>query len=86
MGPNLEHDLSSSCPGTVEVRCPSRIQFRVENGQIEMACHSKRCGAGNGVVVLHYYNEETYEFIRTVKFKNPEALFRKETDERTPGQ
>lgn len=51
-----------------------------------MACHSKRCGAGNGVVVLHYYNEETYEFIRTVKFKNPEALFRKETDERTPGQ
>lgn len=61
----------------MDVRCSSRILFRIENGEIEVQCHSKRCGAGNGVVVLHYYNAETYKPIKTVRYKNPEVLFKK---------
>lgn len=57
----------------VDVRCPSRIQFRVEDERIEIMCSSKHCGAGNGAVILHYYNAITFEFIETVKYRNPAA-------------
>lgn len=62
---------------SIDVRCPSRIQFRIENGRIEVKCSSKGCGAGNGAVVLHYYDKETFEFIETVRYRNPATFFQK---------
>ena len=37
-------------------------------------CHSKRCGAGGGTVVLHYFSAITHQLIRTHKFRDAEVF------------
>jgi hypothetical protein len=61
-----------------ELRCPSRILAVVtEDGLLEVKCSSKYCGAGNGTVVLHYFDLETLQLKETKTYNNPERLFRK---------
>lgn len=58
-----------------EFRCPSRIVGIItEAGLLEVKCSSKRCGAGNGVVVMHYFSTETGELKETRKFRDPSEL------------
>lgn len=59
-----------------DLRCPSRLHGRgVEPNLIEVKCDSKRCGAGGGTVVLHYFDAVTHDLVRTRKFQSPELLF-----------
>lgn len=54
------------------LRCPSRIfGLFTEDGKLEAKCNSKHCGAGNGVVVLHYFDLKTGELTETKKFRDP---------------
>lgn len=67
----------------MEIRCPSRIHGVVADGRLEVKCHSKRCGAGNGVTVLHYFDLLSGKLIETKRFADPQALFdRKEESTR----
>jgi hypothetical protein len=61
----------------VEIRCPSRIHGIVRDGELEVKCKSSHCGAGKGVVVLHYFDLLTGEATRTRTFREPSALFDK---------
>jgi hypothetical protein len=54
-----------------ELRCPSRLHGILAEGRLEVKCHSKRCGAGSGVVVLHYFDPLTSELIETRRFQEP---------------
>jgi hypothetical protein len=55
-----------------ELRCDTRILFGIIDGNsIEVKCKSHRCGAGEGVVVLHRFSLETGELIGTNRYKNP---------------
>jgi len=55
----------------VGLQCPSRLHGYVEEGIMQVKCHSKRCGAGKGVVVLHYFNLASGALINTRKFRDP---------------
>ena len=56
----------------MKFRCPSRIHgIVVEKGRMEVKCGSKRCGAGSGIVVLHYFSTTTGELLETRKFADP---------------
>ena len=55
-----------------ELRCPSRIIGIVtEAGLLEVKCNARHCGAGNGVVVMHYFSLENGELKETRKFRDP---------------
>lgn len=60
-----------------EIRCPSRLHGRIVNGQLEVKCASKKCGAQSGVVVLHYFNLLTGELTETKKYSDPAAKMRR---------
>ena len=64
----------------MELSCGSRLHgvINPETGLLETKCRSKACGAGKGVVVLHYFSLETGDLIRTEKFRNPSDLFHEE--------
>jgi len=62
----------------MQIRCPSRIHGVLAEGRFEVKCHSKRCGAGTGVTVLHYFDLLTGELLETKRFKEPKALFQRE--------
>jgi hypothetical protein len=57
----------------LELRCPNGIKFGElpEPGVVEVKCRSERCGAGNGVVVLHRFSAETGELLQTLRFADP---------------
>ncbi len=56
----------------IELRCDMRILFGIIDGEaIEVKCKSHRCGAGDGVVVLHRFSLETGELIGTNRYRNP---------------
>lgn len=59
----------------MDLRCPSRLHGREVDNTIEVKCDSRRCGAGRGVVVLHYFDSTTHELVKTKKFSNPDTLF-----------
>lgn len=59
------------------LRCPSRIHGVVEDGRMEVKCGSKHCGAGNGVVVFHYFDSITGELLETKRFADPKQSFGK---------
>jgi hypothetical protein len=54
-----------------DFRCPSRIHLVLTPRYIEVKCHSKRCGAQSGVVVLHRFNKQTGELTETLRFRDP---------------
>lgn len=56
----------------MDLRCDNSILFGViEDGVIEVKCRSSRCGAGNGVVVLHRFNLTDGRLVSTATYKNP---------------
>lgn len=66
-----------------ELRCEGRIQGKVDGNVMEVKCHSNRCGAKSGVVVLHYFNLDTGELIETKTFtdaNNAHSLFTKKKE------
>jgi hypothetical protein len=40
-------------------------------GNIELRCKSRYCGAGPGAVVIHVYHSTTGEFMYTKAYKDP---------------
>lgn len=60
----------------MELRCPNRIHGITDSeNRLEVKCSSKRCGAGNGTVVLHYFDLSTGKCVQTKKFRDPAVLF-----------
>ena len=56
-----------------ELRCPSKKHgVIVDESLLEIKCDSRFCGAGQGKVVLHLFNVETGELVKTVQYKNPQ--------------
>lgn len=55
----------------VELRCPNGIKFAelLDSGVIEVKCRSNRCGAGEGVIVLHQFDPLTGELVDTKRFR-----------------
>ena len=41
------------------------------NGQLEVSCRSRFCGAGRGVVVLHRFDLSTGEVVETKRYRDP---------------
>lgn len=55
----------------MELRCDSRRLFAIlEEGVLEVACRSKRCGYQAGVVVLHRFSLSTGELLSTRRFRS----------------
>jgi hypothetical protein len=77
-------DAQAALP-EMEIRCPSRIHGVLNEGRMEVKCHSKRCGAGAGATVLHYFDPLTGELLETKRFADPQTFFnRKEESTRCP--
>jgi hypothetical protein len=57
----------------MDLRCPHKLFGVLESGLIEFKCNSNRCGAGPGVVVLHYFTPEG-ELVDTKQFKDPRRI------------
>jgi hypothetical protein len=56
----------------MELRCDTRILFGIlEEDILEVKCRSQRCGAGDGVVVLHRFSISTGQLIGTNQYRNP---------------
>lgn len=56
----------------MDLRCESRILFGIiDHSEVEVKCRSHRCGAGEGVVVLHRFSLATGELVATNRYKNP---------------
>lgn len=55
-----------------DLRCPSyKLHARLVGGLIEVQCRDKRCGYEAGVVILHQFNPDTGELVKTLKFNDP---------------
>lgn len=60
-----------------DVRCGSGILFgRLDENTMvfETKCRSRRCGAGQGVVVIHRFSCNTGELLSTRSFQDPSAI------------
>jgi len=58
---------------THELRCDGKLQgVMLDATTLEVACSSRLCGAGSGIVVRHRFNIETGAFLSTHKYRNPE--------------
>lgn len=67
----------------MEYRCPSRIQcVLTSDGLLETKCSAKHCGAGNGVLVFHYFDPASGRLVRTKKYKD---FNRRDHKEKTNG-
>lgn len=67
-----------------EARCPGKLRFILtEEGLIEMICHSYKCGAESGAVVLHYFDISNGEptLVKTKKFRDAKILFDRDQQE-----
>lgn len=55
-----------------ELKCSSgRLLGNVDEGVIEISCRSTRCGKEPGVTVVHCFDVNTGELIRTRRFAQP---------------
>ena len=63
------------------IRCPSRIVGKIVDGRFEVKCRAKHCGAGNGNIVLHYFDLMTGSLIETRTFREPSELFQPQEQE-----
>lgn len=60
----------------MELRCTSRLHgILTEEGLLEIKCRSSKCGARKGVVVMHYFDPETWELKDTRHFQDPITKF-----------
>lgn len=56
----------------MEFRCDSKkFGELTEEGQLEVKCPSKFCGAAPGVVVLHRFDSVTGILVETKRFRDP---------------
>lgn len=55
----------------MELRCPSRMHGVVQDGRMEVVCHSKHCGNEAGVTVFHYFDLLSGTLIETKRFRTP---------------
>lgn len=56
----------------MDIRCDNEILFgTVEDGVLEVKCRSRRCGHGDGQVVLHRFDLTTGKLKGTLRFRNP---------------
>lgn len=56
----------------IELKCKSgRLLGTLENGAIEIACRSARCGKEPGVTVIHRFDAHTGESLGTRRFTQP---------------
>lgn len=56
----------------MDLRCDNSILFGVvDESTIEVKCRSARCGAGQGIVVLHRFDIRTGALLSTASYKNP---------------
>lgn len=55
---------------TQELRCPSKMHGILMNGNIEVKCSSRFCGAAKGVVVLHTFDGDTGKLIGTERYRD----------------
>ena len=55
-----------------QIRCEHKMHgILVEPGVIEIKCDSKFCGAGPGITVLHRFDANTGNMLRTDRYANP---------------
>lgn len=60
---------------THELRCDHKLQgLMLDATTLEVACSSRLCGAGSGIVIRHRFNIETGDFLSTHKYRNPERI------------
>jgi hypothetical protein len=68
---------------TMQLRCRSKLQGIIKEQAdgtklFEVRCKDKWCAErGAGLVVLHYFNVETGELVRTTKYREPPPNRRK---------
>lgn len=54
----------------MELRCEHKMYGRLVDGLLEVKCGSAFCGKEPGVVVLHQFDVETGELVKTLRFKD----------------
>jgi len=63
----------------VQLRCEHIMHgILIDEGVVEFKCRSRRCGAENGVVVLHRFDLHTGSLVKTLKFQDVSS--KKEND------
>lgn len=62
----------------MELRCDNILHGVLNDGLLEVKCRSRFCGAGPGVVVIHKFDPETGELVRTNRYKDTPIINRKE--------
>lgn len=70
-----------------ELRCEYKLHGVVvepSSGVLEVKCGSSYCGAGNGVVVMHYFDLNTCTLIETKRFQDPNRHFKKKEGRNAP--
>lgn len=56
-----------------DLRCTSKKHAILVPGEyLEVKCDSRFCGAKRGTVVLHRFDLQTGQMIKTIQYKNPE--------------
>lgn len=56
----------------MDLRCDAnKLHAVIEEDWIEVRCNSRFCGSESGVVVIHRFNKDTGELIKTLRFKEP---------------
>lgn len=56
----------------LELRCDSRMHALIDSeGNLEVKCRDRFCGAGPGAVVLHKFDVKTGRMIKTVYYRDP---------------
>lgn len=56
----------------MDLRCESKkFGELTEDGQLEVKCPSKFCGAAPGIVVLHRFDALTGELLGSKRFRDP---------------
>lgn len=71
----------------MEIVCENGIKFAElvpETGILEVKCRSRRCGAGNGVVVIHQFDIHSGLIVGTRTFRNPFSGKENQDGNRTP--
>lgn len=55
-----------------DLRCDSKKHAVLVPGEyLEVKCDSRFCGAQRGTVVLHRFDLQTGDMIKTIQYKNP---------------
>ena len=55
----------------MDLRCPSKKHAVLDGEFIEVKCGSRFCGAGPGIVVLHLFDKNAGELVKTSRFRDP---------------